>query len=300
MNFAIPAPPVYGSPYNQQALLYAQNFQDLGFDIQIDQREATEHYATTFNGSGNDGGASMTRSVQVIEPDEGLKNMYNGDSPRSPIIHGEEMFADTRLSDLLEAQTTETDLAARTEIIFDLQRHIAEKAYLLPDIAEVGWWYTSPDARNFNGPSRPSRRTRPGPTSGSPPSGKLAAPCVAGESWSNDVPVGGYPPTGAVLTTSIRRRTCRSGQQCQRGLLWMATQRTVPPLTHPAPSSAPAACEIDRTSLAASLAISALDRHVALLSTAHSQMDSERESPCQRRPQSSYCCGSQSPGGLGE
>ena len=152
MNFAIPAPPVYGSPYNQQALLYAQNFQDLGFDIQIDQREATEHYATTFNGSGNDGGASMTRSVQVIEPDEGLKNMYNGDSPRSPIIHGEEMFADTRLSDLLEAQTTETDLVARTEIIFDLQRHIAEKAYLLPDIAEVGWWYTSPDARNFNGP----------------------------------------------------------------------------------------------------------------------------------------------------
>ena len=152
INFAIPAPPVYGSGYNQQALVAAQNFQDLGFDIQIDQREATEHYATTFNGSGNDGGASQTRSVQVIEPDEGLKNMYNGDSPRSPIINGEEMFADTRLTELLEAQTTAPDVESRQEILFDLQQHLAEKAYLLPDVAGANWIYASPDSRNFNGP----------------------------------------------------------------------------------------------------------------------------------------------------
>jgi len=152
INFAIPAPPVYGSEYNQAGILYAQNFGDLGFNISLEQREATEHYSTTFNGSGNDGGASMTRSVQVIEPDEGLKNMYNGDSPRSPIIHGEEMFADTRLVELLEAQTTEPDLEVRAEIVFDLQRHLAEQAYLLPDAAEAGNFYASPEWTNFNGP----------------------------------------------------------------------------------------------------------------------------------------------------
>ena len=152
INFPIPAPPVYGTGYNQQALLSAQSFQNLGFDIQIDQREATEHCATTFNGSGNDDGGSMTRSVQVIEPDEGLKDMYNGDSPRSPIVGGEEMFADTRLTELLEAQTIAPDLDSRVELIFDPQPHLATQAYLLPDVAPVIWIYAAPDARNFNGP----------------------------------------------------------------------------------------------------------------------------------------------------
>ena len=146
--FAIPANDTYGPTWTEKALVVAANYQDVGIDVSIDLRPATEHYATTFRGTSNDGGFSATGSVQVIEPDELFRNMYIGDSPRSPIINGEEMFKDQRLTDLINDQLAATDVDDRIAIIGDLQMHLADMMYMMPDIYSANSFYSSPEITN--------------------------------------------------------------------------------------------------------------------------------------------------------
>ena len=150
INFAVPAGDTYGPIYTERGIVIQQNFADVGVNFELELRAATEHYATTFRGTENDGGAAKTRSVQVIEPDEGFRNMYIGDSPRSPIINGEEMFKDARLTELIDAQLVAPDVESRKAVIDDLQLHLAEQAYLLPDIARASTWYAAPELANAN------------------------------------------------------------------------------------------------------------------------------------------------------
>ena len=131
-SIAIPAANTYGPTFTEQGLLVQANLAAAGLELAVEIRDSTEHYSTTFRGTGNDGGFGITSSVQGIEADELFVNMYRGDSPRSPIINGELMFDDQRLTDLIDAQLAAPTVEERTEVIADLQLHLAEQMYMLP------------------------------------------------------------------------------------------------------------------------------------------------------------------------
>ena len=69
--------------------------------------------------------------------------MYIGDSPRSPILHGELMFDDQRLTDLIDGQLAASG-PERKELIDDLQLHLAEQMYMLPNVYVARSLYAAP------------------------------------------------------------------------------------------------------------------------------------------------------------
>ena len=148
IDFAIPAANTYGQVYTEQGLLIQANFQAIGIETNANLIDSTEHYSTTFRGTSRDGWITSTGSVQGIEPDELFRNMYIGDSPRSPIINGELMFDDTRLTELIDAQLAAPDEASRKEIIDDLQLHLAEQMYMLPNVYVARSLYAAPGLQN--------------------------------------------------------------------------------------------------------------------------------------------------------
>jgi ABC-type transport system substrate-binding protein len=144
-NFAIPAANTYGQTFTEGGLVIQANFAAIGIETVAEIRDSTEHYSTTFRGTGNDGGIGITGSVQVIEADELFRNMYIGDSPRSPIINGELLFDDQRLTDLIDAQLAAPTVDERKQIIDDLQLHLAEQMYMFPNVYAARTLYAAPE-----------------------------------------------------------------------------------------------------------------------------------------------------------
>jgi peptide/nickel transport system substrate-binding protein len=144
-NFAIPAANTYGPTFTEAGLLVQANLAAAGINLSAELRDSTQHYATTFRGTGNDAGFGMTTSVQGIEADELFVNMYRGDSPRSPIINGELMFEDQTLTDLIDGQLAAPTIEERTQVIADLQLHLAEQMYMLPYVYPARNLYAAPE-----------------------------------------------------------------------------------------------------------------------------------------------------------
>jgi peptide/nickel transport system substrate-binding protein len=144
-NFAIPAANTYGTTFTESGLVIQANFAAIGVETDADIRDSTEHYSTTFRGTGNDGGIGITGSVQGIEPDELFRNMYIGDSPRSPIINGELLFDDARLTELIDAQLAAIGTPERLQLIQDLQLHLAEQMYMFPNVYAARTLYAAPE-----------------------------------------------------------------------------------------------------------------------------------------------------------
>ena len=55
-NFAIPAANTYGQTFTEGGLVIQANFAAIGIETVAEIRDSTEHYSTTFRGTGNDGG----------------------------------------------------------------------------------------------------------------------------------------------------------------------------------------------------------------------------------------------------
>ena len=144
-SIAVPAANTYGTTFTEGGLLIQANLQAIGLNIDAELRDSTEHYATTFRGTGNDGNFGITTSVQGIEADELFVNMYRGDSPRSPIINGELMFDDQRLTDLIDGQLAAPTVEERIEVIRDLQIHLAENMYMVPLAYAARNLYAAPE-----------------------------------------------------------------------------------------------------------------------------------------------------------
>jgi ABC-type transport system substrate-binding protein len=139
----------YGTDFVEETTAIQGMLAAGGINLDINQQEQAEYYATTFPGK-HEGSVGHNRMVGTTEPDEPLTFIYTGDSPRSGVPNGELLDQDEKLGGLLNAQRAETDRDARKEIIDDLQQHIAEQMYV---IHGVNWGiavYARPGLENVN------------------------------------------------------------------------------------------------------------------------------------------------------
>ena len=124
------------------AQLVQRFLKDVGIDAELEIQEYGAYVATTVQGKFED----LARSPMgvVWEPDGRLYRAYASDSFRT-VGHVD----DTTLTAMLKAQRRTRDLAARKQLIFDIQRYVAEQqyyVYLNANTVTTSW---QPYVKNF-------------------------------------------------------------------------------------------------------------------------------------------------------
>lgn len=132
----------YGATNNQVMELLAEMLKEGGFDAKLVMKEYAAHIATTFVGKfdGMAGGIGST----FFEPDDLFTNLYFSTSPRRNTL-----VNDPKADALILKQRQELDVQQRKAIIYDLQKYLAEQAYLPPTAAGDAFVVIHPWLKNF-------------------------------------------------------------------------------------------------------------------------------------------------------
>jgi peptide/nickel transport system substrate-binding protein len=99
-----------------------KNLKDVGIDAKLDQKEYGAYITSCFYGKFD----SMTYGPQTpfVEPDSFLFGQYYPGEPRN-----QSHINDPVVADMLVRQRRTFDVAKRKEIIFDIQKHLAQQQY---------------------------------------------------------------------------------------------------------------------------------------------------------------------------
>ena len=112
----------YGPDFLDAVQLVQRSLKDIGVEAELKLQEFGAYVATT--ASGKFEGLAMAPGVPGWEPDSILYGAYAPDSLRN---NGH--VNDPTLTAMLKAQRRTKDLAARKQLIFDIQRYEAEQQY---------------------------------------------------------------------------------------------------------------------------------------------------------------------------
>ncbi len=124
----------YGPLITQAGELLKQQLAEAGIKVDIVIQDNTAFTSTSLLGKYS-GGAAIVPGPGQYEPDETLQLAYRADSGRSAIPGREEMLtpqAEPEFYRLLELQGQATDVAKRKDALFEMQRYLASKMYLVP------------------------------------------------------------------------------------------------------------------------------------------------------------------------
>jgi len=124
------------------AQLVQRFLKDVGIDAELKIQEYGAYIATTAQGKFE--GLARTPTGVTWEPDGRLYRAYASDSSRN-VGHVD----DARLTAMLKEQRRTKDLAARKQLIFDIQRYVAEQqyyVYLNSNTITTSW---QPYVKNF-------------------------------------------------------------------------------------------------------------------------------------------------------
>ncbi len=135
--------PGYGKAYEQLFTLVAATVKEAGFEFELAPQEYAAYLQTTFVGKFTEGVAIGPLQVPM-EPDSIFFTVYHpgsarhnwgGSGPATP-------EGDKQLLDMFEAQRRELNFQRRVALIYDIQRYMAEKMYMVPYTANpgVGGW----------------------------------------------------------------------------------------------------------------------------------------------------------------
>jgi peptide/nickel transport system substrate-binding protein len=105
-----------------QMQMVLKNLKDVGIDSKLDQKEYGAYISSCFYGKFD----SMTYGPQTpfVEPDSFLFGQYYPNEPRN-----QSHINDPVVADMLVRQRRTFDVAKRKEIIFDIQKHLAQQQY---------------------------------------------------------------------------------------------------------------------------------------------------------------------------
>jgi ABC-type transport system substrate-binding protein len=144
-------------PYNAQssatnqdlAALIQSNLKEAGIEIFLTPMQNTEWFQTGFIGKAPNKfyfGAGIFNT----DPSEALALAYHPDSPRNPITNKQVIKDDTRLLGLMDKIQSELDPNKRKGPVDEVQRYLAQKAYILGSVTPVGNYYASKRTKNMN------------------------------------------------------------------------------------------------------------------------------------------------------
>jgi peptide/nickel transport system substrate-binding protein len=126
----------YGNPVLVDIMqLVQKDLKAVGIDVKIDQKEYGAYIATCFYGKFE----SMTFGPQTgfLEPDNFLFGQYYPEE-----LKNQSHINDPVVADMLVRQRRTLDPVKRREIIFDIQRHLAQQQYYvqMPSVVSVAVW----------------------------------------------------------------------------------------------------------------------------------------------------------------
>jgi len=126
----------YGTPVLVDIMqLVQKDLKAVGIDVKIDQKEYGAYIATCFYGKFE----SMTFGPQTgfLEPDNFLFGQYYPEE-----LKNQSHINDPMVADMLVRQRRTLDPAKRREIIYDIQRHLAQQQYYvqMPSAVYVAVW----------------------------------------------------------------------------------------------------------------------------------------------------------------
>jgi len=132
----------YGPDLLDAVQLAQQNLKDVGIETEVKIQEYGAYMATTFLGKFD--GMAMGPISIAWEPESVLYGLYGPDQPRNS-----GHVNDPTITAMLQEQRRTKDLAARKNIIFDIQRRAAEQQYYVYTNASMltGSW--QPYVKNF-------------------------------------------------------------------------------------------------------------------------------------------------------
>jgi peptide/nickel transport system substrate-binding protein len=132
----------YGRDVVDAVQLLEQYLKEVGIEVELKQQEYGAYMATTFAGK-YEGMATGPISI-AWEPDSVLYGMYEpGNLRNSSHVN------DPKLLAMLKEQRRTKDLEARKQLIFDMQRYIAEQQYYVFTIAITYTCSWQPYVKNF-------------------------------------------------------------------------------------------------------------------------------------------------------
>jgi peptide/nickel transport system substrate-binding protein len=114
----------YGPDLLDAVQLVQHSLKDVGIEVELKVQEYGAYMATTFLGKYE--GMAMGPLSITWEPDSVLYGMYAPGQPRNS-AH----VNDPTLTAMLKAQRRTPDLAARKQLIFDIQRYVAAQQYYI-------------------------------------------------------------------------------------------------------------------------------------------------------------------------
>jgi peptide/nickel transport system substrate-binding protein len=132
----------YGPDLPDAVQLVQRNLKDIGIEAEMKLQEYGAYMATTFLGKFE--GLAMGPLSITWEPDSVLYGMYAPDQPRNS-----GHVNDPTLTAMLKEQRRTQDLAARQQLIFDIQRYVAAQQYYVYTNSNIitGTW--QPYVKNY-------------------------------------------------------------------------------------------------------------------------------------------------------
>jgi peptide/nickel transport system substrate-binding protein len=134
---------IYGSTFDQGAEAIIPFLRAVGISTETKQESYADYITRTFVGDLN--GMAFALETPFSDPDEYLHAMYHPDGVRN---HSK--IDDPELTAMIEAQSIETDVDRRIEMVHDIQRYLSDKMYYVPLVVfgAPGLNVTQPWVRN--------------------------------------------------------------------------------------------------------------------------------------------------------
>lgn len=132
----------YGPNLPDVVQLVQRNLKDVGVDAEIKMQEYGAYMATTFQGKYE--GLAMGPLSITWEPDSPLAGLYMPDQPRNS-----GHVNDPKVTAMLKEQRRTVDMAARKQILHELQRYLAQQQYYIytTSLMLTGSW--QPYVKNY-------------------------------------------------------------------------------------------------------------------------------------------------------
>ena len=137
--------PGYGDVFVQSAELVQQDLKTGGIDATIQMQEYANYIATTFAGK-FDGTNTLVWGLETpfTEPHDYLFNMYHPSGTRN---HAG--VNDDKLTAMITQQQQALDRTKRKQIIFDIQRYLADQMYYVPGVVNYRTAAFGPQIRDM-------------------------------------------------------------------------------------------------------------------------------------------------------
>ncbi|MBI3536087.1 MAG: ABC transporter substrate-binding protein [Chloroflexi bacterium] len=116
----------YGNTFNTSVELVQKQLKEAGFDVEFKAQPYASYIQTTYLGKFDAPAAVWGLETPVQDPNDYLFNMYH---PKGARNHAG--VDDPVLTDMIEKQRATVDRAERIKLVYDIQRYLAEKQYIV-------------------------------------------------------------------------------------------------------------------------------------------------------------------------